>query len=76
MLKVKAEDLQTTLTNELKRLEEEMHRHFIHQKAEVFRIQTQLNILKAEKSSLAQTLSSIDHRIGDLEVNVGNHGAF
>ncbi|KAL4437607.1 hypothetical protein ABPG74_017845 [Tetrahymena malaccensis] len=76
VLKVKTDDVQNTLTNELKRLEDEMRRHFNHQKAETHRIQTQINTLKAEKTSLAQTLNGLEHRIQDLEMNVGNHEHF
>ena len=63
MLKVKTDDVSGTLSNELKRLEDEMRRHFVYAKAETQRIQTQINTLKAEKTALAHTLNGLEYRI-------------
>ncbi|EGR29570.1 hypothetical protein IMG5_153420 [Ichthyophthirius multifiliis] len=73
VLKVKNSDIKNTLSNELKRLEDEMKRHFIHQKAESGRIQNQINNLKAEKAALSQTLNGLDNRIFDMENGVGEN---
>ena len=56
VLTMKTQDVKKTLTNELMRIEEEMKRHFAHQKAENSRLQQQITALKGEKTALQQQL--------------------
>lgn len=56
VLSMKTQDVKKTLTNELGRIEEEMKRHFAHQKAENSRLQQQIVALKGEKTALQQQL--------------------
>jgi hypothetical protein len=52
VLTTKTGDMRKTLTTELKKVEDEMRRHYSHQKSENMRIQQQVTNLKAEKTSL------------------------
>lgn len=52
VLTMKTQDVRKTLTNELFKVEEEMKRHYAHQKAENARIQQQVTALKGEKTAL------------------------
>lgn len=56
VLSMKTQDVKKTLTNELMRIDEEMKRHFQHQKAENARLQQQITALKGEKTALQQQL--------------------
>ncbi len=56
VLTMKTQEVRKTLTNELFRVEEEMKRHFAHQKAENSRLQQQITSLKGEKTALQQQL--------------------
>ena len=53
---MKTQDFKRTLTNELMRIEEEMRRHFSHQKSENSGLQQQITGLKGEKTALQQKL--------------------
>lgn len=64
VLTMKTQDVRKTLTNELYRVEEEMKRHFAHQKAENSRLQQQITALKGEKTALQQQL------LGNLFLNL------
>ena len=72
VLTMKTQDVKKTLTNELMRIEEEMKRHFAHQKAENSRLQQQITALKGEKTALQQQLLGLQRRISELEMQVGN----
>lgn len=87
VLSMKTQDVKKTLTNELMRIDEEMKRHFQHQKAENARLQQQITALKGEKTALQQQLLGIpfsiknnsnlnfiglQRRISELEMQVGN----
>ena len=52
VLTMKTQDVRKTLTNENFKVEEEMKRHYAHQKAENSRIQQQVTALKGEKTAL------------------------
>jgi hypothetical protein len=52
VLNTKTAGVQKTLTTELKKVENEMKRHYVGQKEENQRIQSQVSNLKAEKTSL------------------------
>ncbi|CAK86524.1 unnamed protein product (macronuclear) [Paramecium tetraurelia] len=73
ILSNKTEDMLKTLQNELIHLDDEMKREVGYQLAENSRIQTQLTHLKGEKTALAIKLNELHLRIGNLEVQVGNH---
>jgi chromosome segregation ATPase len=75
VLTMKTQDVRKTLTNELFRVEEEMKRHFSHQKAENSRLQQQITSLKGEKTSLEQQLLGLQRRIAELELQVGEEDA-
>jgi hypothetical protein len=51
---MKTQDVRKNLTNSLYKVEEEMKRHFSHQKAENSRLQQQITAIKVEKTSLEQ----------------------
>eukprot|EP01017_Pseudomicrothorax_dubius_P022958 TRINITY_DN24702_c0_g1_i1.p1 TRINITY_DN24702_c0_g1~~TRINITY_DN24702_c0_g1_i1.p1 ORF type:complete len:158 (+),score=38.57 TRINITY_DN24702_c0_g1_i1:41-514(+) len=72
VLSMKTQDVKKTLNNEMSRIEEEMKRHFAHQKAENSRIQQQITALKGDKTALQQQLLGIQRRIAELEMQVGN----
>lgn len=72
LLRLKNNEVKQTLTQELNKVEEEMKRHFAHQKAENSRLQQQISQLKTEKTVLSNQLQSIQRRIVDLEMQVGN----
>ena len=71
-LRNKHEEVKNTLLGDLNKVEEEMKRHFGHQKAENSRLQQQISQLKTEKTVLNQQLISLHKRINDLEIQVGN----
>lgn len=72
LLRTKNNEVKQTLTQELNKVEEEMKRHFAHQKAENSRLQQQISQLKTEKTVLSNQLQAIHRRIVDLEMQVGN----
>lgn len=72
ILKLKTHEVKTTLVQELNKVEEEMKRHFSHQKAENARLQQQISLLKTEKTVLQNQLIALQRRITDLEMQVGN----
>ena len=72
MLKLKTKEVSNSLNQELDKVEEEMKRHFAHQLAENSRLQQQISQLKTEKTVLHNQLISLNRRIADLEMQVGN----
>ncbi|EGR31070.1 hypothetical protein IMG5_117950 [Ichthyophthirius multifiliis] len=73
VLRAKNQGIQNILQNEIIRLEEEMKRHYAHQRAEGNRIQLSLDALKSEKTALQQALNNIEQRINQLEYGVGDN---
>eukprot|EP00826_Nyctotherus_ovalis_P024215 TRINITY_DN1875_c0_g1_i6.p1 TRINITY_DN1875_c0_g1~~TRINITY_DN1875_c0_g1_i6.p1 ORF type:complete len:155 (+),score=70.43 TRINITY_DN1875_c0_g1_i6:154-618(+) len=71
ILTLKTQEVKKTLTNELFRVEEEMKKHFSHQKAENARLQQQITQLKSEKTVLQQQLVGLKRKIEELEQQVG-----
>jgi len=71
VLTMKTQDVRKTLTNELFKVEEEMKRHYAHQKAENSRIQQQVTALKGEKTALDMQLLELERRMAELELQVG-----
>ena len=68
---MKTQDVRKTLTNENFKVEEEMKRHYSHQKAENSRIQQQVTALKGEKTALDMQLLELERRMAELELQVG-----
>ena len=71
-LKSKHHEVKNTLIQDLNKVEEEMKKHFSHQKAENLRLQQQISQLKTEKTVLHSQLITLQRRITDLEMQVGN----
>ncbi len=71
ILKLKTHEVKQTLLQELNKVEDEMKRHFSHQKSENGRLQQQISQLKAEKTVLQNQLIALQRRISDLEMQVG-----
>merc|ERR1712098_100171 len=71
VLSMKTQDVKKSLSNEISRVDEEMKRHFAHQKAENSRLQQQITALKGEKTALQQQLLGLQRRISELELQVG-----
>lgn len=71
-LKSKTQEVKDSLIVELEKVEEEMKRHFAHQKAENSRLQQQISQLKSEKTTLSNQLMYLKNRIQELELQVGN----
>ena len=71
VLTMKTSDVKDALTEELQSIENEMKRHFAHQKAENSRLQQQISALKMEKTSLQQQLIGLQRRITELEMQIG-----
>ena len=71
VLTMKTQDVRKTLTNENFKVEEEMKRHYAHQKAENSRIQQQVTALKGEKTALDMQLLELERRMAELELQVG-----
>ena len=71
VLNMKIGDVKKSLMNEIGRVEEEMKRHFAHQKAENSRLQQQITQLKGEKTALQQQLLALQRRISELESQIG-----
>jgi chromosome segregation ATPase len=72
MLKNKTQEVKANLLSELNKVDDEMKRHFAHQKAENSRLQQQISQLKTEKTVLQNQLIALQRRITDLEMQVGN----
>ena len=72
VLTMKTGDVKEALTEELKTLENEMRRHFAHQKAENSRLQQQITALRGEKTSLQQQLIGLQRRITELDMQIGS----
>ena len=71
VLTMKTQDVRKTLTNENFKVEEEMKRHYSHQKAENARIQQQVTAIKGEKTALDMQLLELERRMAELELQVG-----
>ena len=71
VLTMKTQDVRKTMTNENFKVEEEMKRHYAHQKAENARIQQQVTSLKGEKTALDMQLLELERRMAELELQVG-----
>lgn len=75
VLNMKTQDVRNSLMTEISRVEDEMKRHFAHQKAENSRLQQQITQLKGEKTALQQQLLGLQRRINELELQIGREDA-
>lgn len=71
ILNMKISDVRNSLMNEIAKVEDEMKKHFAHQKAENFRLQQQITQLKGEKTALHAQMMKLQSRISELESQVG-----
>lgn len=71
-LKSKHDSIKNILFSELNKVEEEMKRHFNHQKSENSKLQQQISQIKTEKSVLDQLVISLQKKLTDLEIRVGS----
>lgn len=72
VLNMKINDVRTSLSSEIARVEDEMKRHFANQKNENIRLQNQINFMKGEKTGLQAQLMKLQSRILELENQIGN----
>lgn len=68
---MKQGDTRKALTNELYRVEEEIKRHYLNQKAEGTRLQQQVTVLKGEKTAIEKDIIRMQKRIDELELQIG-----
>merc|ERR1711937_935705 len=61
-----------TMVADVQRMQEEVKRHFAHQKAENSRLQQQITTLKGEKTSLQQQILGLQRRIQEIEEQIGS----
>lgn len=67
--------MRKALTNENFKVEEEMKRHYAHQKAQNSRVQQQVTALRGEKTALDMQLLELERRMAELELQVGQEDA-
>lgn len=72
VLNTKTTAVHKTLTTELKKVENDMKRHYHGQKEENLRVQAQVSNLKAEKTSLDMQLMELERRMAELELQLGH----
>lgn len=65
------QELKKTMVGDVQRLQDEVKRHFVQQKAENQRLQQQITTLKQEKTSLQQQILGLQRRVQDIEEQVG-----
>lgn len=68
MLTLKTQEVRKTLTNENFKVEEEMKRHYAHQKQDNSRMQQQITALRGEKTALDMQLIELERRMAELEL--------
>ena len=71
VLAVKAVEVRKNLQEEAIRVEEDLKKNLSNQKTENQKLQTQIGILKQEKTQLQQNLLGLQRRIGELELSIG-----
>jgi chromosome segregation ATPase len=75
VLTMKQGDTRKALTNELHRVEEEIKRHYLNQRAEGTRLQNQITGLKTEKTGIEKDIVRMQKRIDELELQIGSDEA-
>ena len=68
MLTLKTQEVRKTLTNENFKVEEEMKRHYAHQKQDNSRMQQQITALRGEKTALDMQLIELERSMAELEL--------
>ncbi len=68
VLTLKTQEVRKTLTNENFKVEEEMKRHYAHQKQDNSRMQQQITALRGEKTALDMQLIELERRMAELEL--------
>lgn len=68
----KSTNVKENLKKEIEKCEDEMKRHFSHQKAENSRLQQQISQLKSEKQVVSSQMTALNRRIADIESQIGN----
>ena len=71
MLTLKTQEVRKTLTNENFKVEEELKRHYAHQKAGNSKLQQQVTALRGEKTALDMQLIELERRMAEVELQVG-----
>merc|ERR550514_2288271 len=66
------QELKKTMVSDVQRMQDEVKRHFSHQKAENSRLQQQVTTLKGEKTSLQQQILGLQRRIQEIEEQIGS----
>merc|ERR1712134_185948 len=66
------QELKKTMVADVQRMQEEVKRHFAHQKAENSRLQQQITTLKGEKTSRQQQILGLQRRIQEIEEQIGS----
>ncbi len=67
----KLKELKNTLFQEIDKMDEEITRHITAQKHEDTKLNSTIEMLKAEKSALAKELSNLQTRLRELEMQIG-----
>ena len=70
-LTLQTQDVRKTLTNELFKVEEDIKRHFSHQKQENARYQQQITAFRGEKTALDMQMVELERRMANLEKHLG-----
>lgn len=73
---LKTQEVRKTLTNENFKVEEEMKRHYAHQKTENSRLQQQVTALRGEKTALDMQLIELERRMAEVELATSEFGLF
>jgi chromosome segregation ATPase len=70
-LTLQTQDVRKTLQNELFKVEEDIKRHFAHQKQENARYQQQITAFRGEKTALDMQMLELERRMTTLEQTLG-----
>ena len=68
----KTNDIRVTLSEDVRRAEEEMRKAHVTQKAENQKTQAAIAVLKTEKTNLHQHLLDLKRRVAELELQIGD----
>lgn len=71
LITIKNKEIRRLIAQEISRVDEEMKRHFAHQKAENSRLGQQLVQFKSDKPVFNQFLAEMFKKIRDLELQIG-----
>ena len=64
-------EVKKTSISNLKSVEEEIRRSFLHQKAENSRLQKQISVVASEKTTVQQLMVALKRRVTELESELG-----